>query len=112
MAVRAPSVLILSVTSPLRFQELLSDPPADDSVIMVSKGGGCLDFLPLEVARASVSQLPGIEIRGDIKLTEKLDALPPKKKRIRALATMLDFSCGVSGRGSGNWLACDQATWH
>ena len=27
----------------------------------------------------------GIEVRGDIKLTEKLDALPPKKKRIRAL---------------------------
>ncbi|CAJ1352196.1 unnamed protein product, partial [Effrenium voratum] len=57
-------------------QELLSDPPADDSVIMVSKGG--------------------IEIRGDIKLTEKLDALPPKKKRIRIFLDRAEKLAGDS----------------
>lgn len=31
----------------------------------------------------------GIEIRGDLALTEKLDALPPKKKRMRNVAKIM-----------------------
>mmetsp|Transcript_107087 Transcript_107087/g.190261 ORF Transcript_107087/g.190261 Transcript_107087/m.190261 type:complete len:786 (-) Transcript_107087:52-2409(-) len=44
-------------------RELLADEPLEDSVLMVSQGS--------------------IEVRGDVTLTEKLDALPPKKKRMR-----------------------------
>jgi len=44
-------------------QELLSTEPFADSLLVVSKGN--------------------LEVRGDICLTEKLDALPPKKVRIR-----------------------------
>jgi len=44
-------------------RELLSNESLDDSVLVVSKGA--------------------LEVRGDITMTEKLDALPPKKVRIR-----------------------------
>ena len=41
----------------------------------------------------------GIEIRGDLALTEKLDALPPKKKRIRNLAKTQSSAAALSGLG-------------
>jgi len=47
----------------LPHQPLLSDAPLEESVLMVSQGS--------------------IEVKADITLTEKLDALPPKKKRMR-----------------------------
>lgn len=57
-------------------QELLSDTPIEDSVIMVQKGS--------------------IEIRGDLALTEKLDALPPKKKRMRIFLDKAEKLAGDS----------------
>ncbi|CAK9113112.1 Uncharacterized protein SCF082_LOCUS52440 [Durusdinium trenchii] len=57
-------------------QELLSDQPIDSSVIMVSKGS--------------------IEVRGDIKLTERLDVLPPKKKRMRIFLDRAEKLAGDS----------------
>lgn len=84
-------------------EELLSDTPIEDSVIMVQKGSNSIarsglssllpqnfGFAPLGKAaaysfpsRQHETPAQGIEIRGDLALTEKLDALPPKKKRIR-----------------------------
>eukprot|EP00439_Symbiodinium_sp_Y106_P084102 s2122_g24.t3 len=58
-------------------QELLSDPPVEESVVMVSKGS--------------------IEVRGDIKLSERLDALPPKRKRMRIFLDKAEKLAGSSG---------------
>mmetsp|Transcript_1204 Transcript_1204/g.2742 ORF Transcript_1204/g.2742 Transcript_1204/m.2742 type:complete len:785 (+) Transcript_1204:31-2385(+) len=57
-------------------QELLSDPPVEESVVMVSKGS--------------------IEVRGDIKLSERLDALPPKRKRMRIFLDKAEKLAGDS----------------
>jgi hypothetical protein len=46
-----------------RGEELLSDNPAEDGVIAVTQGE--------------------IEVRGDVTLTERIDAIPPKKVRLR-----------------------------
>ena len=49
-------------------------------------GMAWLSFNRIIMTRASPR---GIEIRGDLALTEKLDALPPKKKRIRNVAKIM-----------------------
>ena len=78
-------------------KELLSDTPIEDSVIMVQKGSntvsrfcGGLPWIAVFSQFCCICRKPslssGIEVRGDLTLTEKLDALPPKKKRMRNLS--------------------------
>eukprot|EP00440_Ansanella_granifera_P021207 gb/GFBE01023023.1/.p1 GENE.gb/GFBE01023023.1/~~gb/GFBE01023023.1/.p1 ORF type:complete len:787 (+),score=207.20 gb/GFBE01023023.1/:1-2361(+) len=57
-------------------RELLSDTPLDESVLMIAQG--C------------------VEVRADMQMTEKLDALPPKKKRIRIYVDRAEKLAGDS----------------
>lgn len=57
-------------------RELLSNESLDESVLVVSKGA--------------------LEVRGDITMTEKLDALPPKKVRIRVYINKAEKLAGDS----------------
>lgn len=57
-------------------QELLSSEPLEENVVVVCKGA--------------------LEVRGDIKLVEKLDALPPKKVRVRVYIKKAENLAGDS----------------
>lgn len=110
---------------PCLCKELLSDTPIEDSVIMVQKrvatqlqdmiellDGFCWNGLASfnRIIIITSASPRGIEIRGDLALTEKLDALPPKKKRMRNVAkimgehTLSHFQFSRMSRAHWPWL--------
>lgn len=57
-------------------QEVLSDEPLEESLLIVSKGG--------------------LEVRGDVRLVERLEHIPPKKVRIRVFVERAEKLAGDS----------------
>ena len=72
----------------------------DTDVIHIHKERECLQIYAFYFLASDSKDLfrsRGIEVRGDIKLTERLDVLPPKKKRMRNLLAGMERGTSVVG---------------